>query len=102
MRKVSDAFPRADTEKLDGIRAAQQDGLSAGTTTTSSWLPGRNPWAWKLTMTPGTTETGPLSLGAASALACPAAADERASASDAVAARRRTVATLAHLQKAIR
>ena len=102
MRNVSDAFPSAETEKLDGIRAAQQDGRSAGATTTSSWLPGRNPWAWKLTMTPGTTETGPLSPGAPSALACPAAAEDRASASDALATRRRTVATLAHPQEAIR
>jgi hypothetical protein len=97
---VSDAFPRAETEKLDGMRAAQHDGRSAGATTTSSWLPGRNPWARKLTMTPGTTETGPVSLGAGPALAWPADAEERASASDTAAARRRTVATLAHPQKA--
>jgi hypothetical protein len=51
-------------------------------------------------MTPGTTETGPVSLGAGPALAWPADAEERASASDTAAARRRTVATLAHPQKA--
>jgi hypothetical protein len=98
---VRDASPRAETEKLAGILAAQQDGRLAGATTTSSWLPGRNPWAWNLTTTPGTTEAGPLTLGTPSALACPATAEHSTSATDAVAARRRTGATLAQPQKAI-
>ena len=98
---MRDASPTADTEKLAGILAAQHDGRSAGVRTTSRRLPARKPRAWKLTTRPGTTVAGPLILGARSARAGHAAAQQSAIAIDVLTTSRCTATTVAERHEAI-